>query len=86
MSGLRFIYFSEIRRGHAHDRLKHPVKVSDVGESGITADFRYILICFHEHPLGIHHPCDVHILDDGAVGIPLELPAQVVGTYIGPVS
>ena len=55
----------------------------DVGESCIPADFRDILIRFHEHPLGVHNPCDVHLLDDGAVGIPLEFPAQVVGAYIG---
>ena len=83
MPCLRLIHFPEIRWRHTHNRLKHPVKMRDVGESCIPADFRDILIRFHEHPLGVHNPCDVHILDDGAVGIPLEFPAQVVGAYIG---
>ena len=57
--------------------------MSDVGESRVPADFRDIFIGLHKHPLGIHDPCNIHILDNGAVGIPLELPAQVVGTHIG---
>jgi len=64
--------------GHAGHHLKDPVKMGDVGKAGLFADLGNILVRLHKFSLGVHDPGDIVILDDSAVGIVLEFPAQVV--------
>ncbi len=39
--------------GHPRDGLEYPVEMCGIGKSCLPADFRNIVVCFHEFSLGI---------------------------------
>ena len=53
--------------------------MSQIGKSRLPADLGNISICLHKHPLGVHDPGHIDILDYRAVGIGFKFPAQVKG-------
>ena len=67
---------------HAGDRLEHAIKMRQIGKSSFLADLRNVLVRLHEFALGIHDPGYIYIMDQGAVGVFLKFPAQIIRAYI----
>ena len=70
--------FPVLGRCDIRDFPEDPVKMRQIGKTGLSGDFGDIPVRFHEEPLGVHDAGLLDILHDRALGTFLEFPAEVI--------
>ena len=76
--------FPVLGRCNIRDFPEDPVKMCQVGKTGLPGNFGDIPVRFHEEPLGIHDAGLQDIFNDRALGTFLEFPAEIIFTDVKP--
>ena len=74
--------FPVLGRCDIRDFPEDPVKMRQVGKTGLPGNFGDIPVRFHEEPLGIHDAGLPDIFHDRALGTFLEFPAEIIFTDV----